>query len=137
MKNVSLLIFLLLFLFSSTGWTLAQEKAKMEKPAEAAKAGEAAKPAEAAKPEAVKKEPPSPPMQYRMGGIITAVDPSAKRITLHQSSVKREKTFTLILGKEASEKLPGMKVGDAVNVWVTGKTVTRLEKVGEGFFFQK
>jgi hypothetical protein len=59
------------------------------------------------------------------------------KITLHQSSVKRGKTVILILGKEASEKLPGMKVGDAVNVWVTGKTVTRLEKVGEGIFFRK
>ncbi len=137
MKNVSLLIFLLLFLLSSTGLTLAQEKAKMEKPAETAKAGEPAKPAEAAKPEAVKKEAPPPPMEYRMGGIITAIDPSAKKITLHQSQVKRERTVTLNLGKETLEKSPGMEVGDAVNAWVTGKTVTRLEKVGEGFFSRK
>ena len=125
MKNVSLLITLLLFVLSSTGWALAQEKGKEQKPAESAK------------PEAVKKEPSPPPMKYRMGGIITAIDPSAKKITLHQSSVKRERTVTLILGKEASEKLPGMKVGDAVNVWVTGKTVTHMEKVREGFFFRK
>jgi Cu/Ag efflux protein CusF len=125
MKNVSLLITLLLFVLSSTGWALAQEKGKEQKPAESAK------------PEAVKKEPPPPPTKYRMGGIISAIDPSAKKITLHQGSVKRERTVTLILGKEASEKLPGMKVGDAVNVWGTGKTVTRLEKVGEGFFFRK
>ena len=125
MKNVSLLITLLLFVLSSTGWALAQEKGKEQKPAESAK------------PEAVKKEAPPPPMKYRMGGIITAFDASAMKITLHQSSVKRGKTVILILGKEASEKLPGMKVGDAVNVWVTGKTVTRLEKVGEGFFFRK
>ena len=137
MKNFSLPFILLLFVLSSTGWALAQEKAKEEKPAEAAKAGEAAKPAEAAKPEAVKKEPPSPPMQYRMGGVITAIDPSAKKITLHQSQVKMERTVTLFLGKEALEKLPGLEVGDAVNVWMTGKTVTRLEKVAEGFFFRK
>jgi Cu/Ag efflux protein CusF len=125
MKNLSLLVILLLFILSSTGWAPAQEKAKEEKPAESAK------------PEAVKKEAPPPPMKYRMGGIITAIDASAMKITLHQSSVKREKAVTLILGKEASEKLPGMKVGDAVNVWVMGKTVTHMEKVREGFFFRK
>jgi Cu/Ag efflux protein CusF len=118
MKNVSLLIILIFFILSSTGWALAQEKAKEEKPAESAK------------PEAVKKEAPPPPMKYRMGGIITAIDPSARKITLHQSKVKRERTVTLILGKEALKKLPGMKVGDAVNVWVTGRTVTSLEEVG-------
>jgi hypothetical protein len=48
-----------------------------------------------------------------------------------------ERTVTLFLGKEALEKLPGLEVGDAVNVWMTGKTVTRLEKVAEGFFFRK
>ncbi len=136
MKNVSLLVILLLFILSSTGWAFAQEKAKVEKPAEAPKAAEPAKPAEAAKPEAVKKAP-AEPVKYRMGGIVTAIDPSAKKITIQQHQVKREKNVTLILGKEALKKLPEFKVGDAVNVWVTGNTVTALEEVGEGTFFRK
>ncbi len=88
------------------------------------------KPAEEVKPEAAKKEAPSPPMKYRLGGIVTAIDPSAKKITLQQNQVKRERTVTLIIGNKASKKLPGLKVGDAVNFWVTGKTVTALEEVG-------
>jgi hypothetical protein len=38
--------------------------------------------------------------------------------------------MTLSLGKEAAGKLPDLKEGEAVNVWVTGRTITRLEKVG-------
>jgi Cu/Ag efflux protein CusF len=64
-----------------------------------------------------------------MGGIVTAVDPSAKKITLHQSQVKRERTVTLALNKEVVKKLSDLKVGEAVNVWVTGQTITALDEV--------
>lgn len=37
MKNVSLLVILLFFILSSTGWAPAQEKAKEQKPAEPTK----------------------------------------------------------------------------------------------------
>lgn len=118
MKNVFVLFIVFIFVLTSTGLAFAQEKAKEEKPAEAAK------------PEAEKKEAPPPPMKYRMGGIVTTIDPSAKKITLHQNQVKRERTVTLILGKEALKKLDGVKVGDLVNAWVTGNTVTALDEVG-------
>ena len=131
MKKLFIFLVGLLLVFSFAGMGFAQEKMK---PSPSAKEE---KPAEPVKPEAVKKEAPPPPMQYRMGGIITAIDPPAKKITLQQHQLKREKSVTLILGQEALKKLPGVEGGDAVNVWVTGNTVTRLEKVGEGIFFRK
>jgi Cu/Ag efflux protein CusF len=115
----------LIFAFSASGLALAQEKAK---PAEPAKAPEAAKAAEPAKPAEAKKEAPKPVM-YRMGGIVKALDPAAKKITLEQDRVKKERKVTLTVGKKAAKNLSGISVGDVVNVSVSGKTVTTLTKV--------
>src|SRR5271157_5950716 len=131
MRKWVIIVIGLIFAFSATGLALAQEKAK---PAEPAKAPEAVKPAEPAKPEEVakpaeaKKEAPKPVM-YRMGGIVKALDPAAKKITLEQDRVKKERKVTLTIGKKAAKNLAGISVGDVVNVWVTGKTVTTLTKV--------
>jgi starvation-inducible outer membrane lipoprotein len=92
-------------------------------------AQEKTQPAEA-KQEAAKTEAPPKAVQFRLGGIITAIDASALKVTLEQRQVKRQRAMTLSLGKEAAGKLPDLKEGEAVNVWVTGRTITRLEKVG-------
>jgi len=112
MRKLSALgVGLVLALFLSAP-TTAQEKAKTEGAAEAVKAAE-----------------PATTVEYRMGGIIKAVDPAAKKITLIQHQVKRERTVTLALGKETRGQMAGLKVGEAVNVWVRGKTITRLNEV--------
>jgi Cu/Ag efflux protein CusF len=116
MKRLSLLLALLILALVSTGFVFAQEKA--------------GKAAEAVKSEAAKKEVSPAPQEYRFGGIITAIDASAKRITIEQRQVKRERTVTLAVGKKAVQELPKLKIGEAVNVWVKGGTITRLEEVG-------
>jgi pyruvate/2-oxoglutarate dehydrogenase complex dihydrolipoamide acyltransferase (E2) component len=127
----------LIFAFSASGLALAQEKAKPAAPAkaaepakapEAAKPAEPAKPAEAAKPAVAKKEAPKPVM-YRMGGVVKSLDTAGKKITIEQDRVKKERKVTLTVGKKAAKNLAGISVGDVVNVWVTGKTVTTLTKV--------
>jgi Cu/Ag efflux protein CusF len=140
MRKWVIILIVLIFAFSATGLALAQEKAKPAAPAEPAKAPEAAKPAEpakaaepgkpagVAKPAEAKKEAPKPVM-YRMGGVVKALDPAAKKITLEQNKVKKAKKVTLTVGKKAAKNLAGISVGDVVNVWVTGKTVSTLTKV--------
>jgi len=126
MKKWGIILIGLIFALSATGLALAQEKAK---PAEAAKPAAPAKPAEAAKPEAAKKEAPPKPVLYRMGGVVTALDPAAKKITIEQDAVKKERKVILSVGKKAAKNLAGISVGDVVNVWVTGKTVTTLTRI--------
>jgi Cu/Ag efflux protein CusF len=64
-----------------------------------------------------------------MGGLIIALDPAAKKITIKQDKVYRERTVTLTISKKAAKDLAGINVGDEVNVWVTGKVITILQKV--------
>ena len=128
MRKWVIILSVLIFAFSATGLALAQEKAKPAAPAEPAKAPEAAKPAGVAKPAEAKKEAPKPVM-YRMGGVVKALDPAAKKITLEQNKVKKAKKVTLTVEKKAAKNLAGINVGDVVNVWVTGKTVSTLTKV--------
>ncbi len=136
MKKASVILIGLVFALSLVGAAFAQEKAKPAaepaKPAEPAKT-EAAKPGEAAKPEAAKpaeakKEAPKV-VKYRAGGIVQAVDVKAKKITIKQERVKKERVLKLNVGKKAAKELGSIKVGDEVNVWVTGNTVTELVKV--------
>jgi len=60
---------------------------------------------------------------------VKGLDLAAKKITLEQDRVKKERKVTLTVGKKAAKNLGGISVGDVVNVWVTGKTVTTLTKV--------
>ena len=138
MKKWGIILVGVIFALSLTGLALAQEKAKPAKPAEPAKPVEPAKPAkppepakaaEPAKPEAAKKEAPPKPVVYRMGVVVTALDPAAKKITIEQDAVKKERKVILSVGKKAEKNLAGISVGDVVNVWVTGKTVTTLTRV--------
>lgn len=120
----------LVFALSLTGIAFAQ--AKPEKPAPApAKPAETAKPAEPAKPgekAAEKKEAPKV-TKYRAGGIVKAVDVKGGKITIEQDKVKKERTLKLKVSKKAAKNLGEVKLGDAVNVWVAGNSVTELTKV--------
>ena len=124
----------LIFALSVIGVALAQEKAKPMKPEEAAKPAEAMKPAEPAKPqeakkEEVKKEAPPKPVMYRAGGVVLAVDAKAAKITIEQREVKLQRKLSLTVSKKEAQQLAGINVGDAVDVWVTGNTITKLVKV--------
>ena len=137
MKRLAIVLVGLIFVLSTTGMAFPQEKAtgkppEATKPAEPAKVSEAAKAEapkpEAAKPEEAKKEKPKV-VKYRMGGLVVALDSAARKITIKQDKVRGERKVTLTVNKKAAKDLAGIKVGDEVNVWVTGKMITELQKV--------
>jgi len=123
MKKLAIVLIGLIFAFSLTSIGFAQQKAEPGKPAGVAK------PSEPAKPEAAKKEAPPKPVVYRMGGSVVSIDAAAKKVTIKQDSVKKQKKVTLSVGKEAAKDLAGINVGDVVDVWVTGKTITSITKI--------
>jgi len=143
MKRLSIVLVALIFILSMAGLVFAQEKAKTGMPPEATKPAEPAKPAEAAnvqapkpegtkpeaaKPEVTKKEKPKV-VKYRMGGIVVALDSAARKITIKQDKVRGERKVVLAINKKVAKNLAEIKVGDEVNVWVTGKVITSLQKV--------
>ena len=138
MKRLSIVLVGLIFVLSMAGLAFAQEKAKPAKPPEVTKPAEPAKPAEAAKAQAPKPEVAKPEVakkkapkvvKYRMGGLVIALDPAAGKITIKQTKVRGERKATLTVSKKIAKDLAGIKVGDEVNVWVTGKVITSLQKV--------
>ena len=133
MKKLSIILIGIIFVLSATGVALAQEKANPGKAPEVAKPGESAKAqapkSEEAKPEKAKKEAPAKLVKYRMGGVVAAIDAAAKKITIKQDRVKRERIVTLRMNQRTAKELTNLKVGDAVNVWVSGKVITALQKV--------
>jgi hypothetical protein len=87
---------------------------------------------EKVKPEKAGHSPPAavvPSEDFRMGGIIIAIDPAGDKILIQQPKGKGERTVTLNLDKEGTGKISAFRKGDAVNVWVKGSTVTKIEKV--------
>lgn len=134
MKKLSIIFIGVIFLLSLAGSNFAQEKAGPGKSIEAAKAAEPAKPgvpakAEGAKPKEAKKKVAAKPVQYRMGGVVTAIDAGGKKITIKQQRVKKERTVSLTMTKETSKKLSSLKIGDLVDVWVSGGMITVLQKL--------
>jgi Cu/Ag efflux protein CusF len=128
MKSVIILVGLIIGL-SLTGVAFVQEKAKA---AEAVKAAEPENPAEPAKPADVAKpakREASRVAGFRAGGLVTAVDVAGRKITIKQDKVKEERKLILTVSKKAAKNLAEIKVGDEVNVWVKGRTVTTLTKV--------
>ncbi len=126
MKKLSIVLIGIILALSMAGLGFAQEKAKPGNPPEVAKT-QAPKP-EVAKPEEAKKETPKV-VKYRMGGLVLALDPPARKITIKQHQVKRERIVTLMMSGKTAKDLPNLKVGDSVNVWVKGKRITALQKV--------
>lgn len=125
MKKLSMVLIGLILVLSGTGLPFAQEKAKPGNPPETAKA-QALKTG-AVKPEAAEKTPKV--VKYRMGGLVVALNPATRKITIKQEKVYRERTVTLTISRKAAKDLAEVKVGDEVNVWVTGKVITVLQKV--------
>ena len=137
MKKLAIVLVGLIFVLSTTGLAFAQEKAKTEKPPEATKPAEPAKTAEAVKAEAPKPEAAKPEeaqkekpkvVKYRMGGLVVALDSAARKITIKQDKVRGERKVTLTVNKKAAKNFGEIKIGDEVNVWVTGKVITELQK---------
>ena len=64
-----------------------------------------------------------------MGGLVIGPDGTARKITIKQNKVYRERKVILTVSKKAAEVLAGIKARDVVNVWVAGKVITALEKV--------
>ncbi len=112
MKKATILMVVLVFLMGTSAGAFAQEKAKPETAKQAS--------------------PPSVPVyfaEYRMGGIIMDIDPAMGKISIQQQKVKQERTVTLNLDKEGTERVSAFRKGDAVNVWVKGNNVTKIEKI--------
>ncbi len=125
MKKLFIIFVGLSLIFAWSGLGQAQEK----KSAEPAKAAGPGQPAETGKPAEVKKEAPPKPVIYRIGGIVVALDKVINKITIKQDSVKKQRKLALTVGKKAAKNMEEIKVGDAVNVWITDKTVTSITKV--------
>src|SRR3972149_6423388 len=72
-----------------------------------------------------------PSEEFRMGGVIIAVDPARNKVLIQQYKVKEERIVALNLDEEAAGKISTFRKGDAVNIWVKGDTVTKIEKIPE------
>jgi hypothetical protein len=111
MKQAAILMFVSVFFIGMSEGVFAQEKVR---------------------PDSKESSPLSAPVyieEYRMGGIITNIDPTTGKITIKQRKINRDKTVTLNLGIGGNDKISAFCKGDAVNVWVKGKTVTKIEKI--------
>ncbi len=136
-RKLLMVLAAVIFALSLTSFPLAQEKAK-EQPKEVSKPSveKPAAPPEPKEGEAkkekgeVKKEAPAKPVVRRAGGIVTAVDMKTLTLSLHQQTVKHDRVLKLKVGKKMAKELENLKAGDLVNVWLSGTTVTALNKVG-------
>jgi hypothetical protein len=136
MKGSFIVGIVLIFSLSMAGQVKAQEKVKNGEPAgisrlatekstEAAKSEESRGLAKAGE----KKEVSAKPDHWRIGGMVIAIDPKAETLSVHQETVYHNRILKLEMSGEMAKELRNVKPGDLVNVWVTGKTVTALNKV--------
>jgi len=87
---------------------------------------------ERAKPETAEQSPPAAVVPYeeiRMGGIIIAIDLARDKVLIQQYKVNEERIISLELDKEISGEISNLRKGDAVNIWVKGNIVTKIEKI--------
>jgi Cu/Ag efflux protein CusF len=128
----------ILFALAMATWAYAAQtatKSEIGKPGEPWMKAQASMPNQTGSKPEVKREEgkksAAPKMiHYRAGGIVTAMDAAAGKITLKQDQVYRERTLKLMEDpKKAAKAMKGLRVGDAVNVWVRGNTITQLVKV--------
>ena len=111
--------------------SFAQEKAKQEQPTAISNpAGE--KSAEMAKAEGKieEKQASAEPEIMRMGGLVTEVDPQRGTLSVHQETIHHDRVMNLKVSEKVAKELSNLKPGDVVNLWVTGRTVTALNKIG-------
>ena len=131
MRNLFSIGIVVLLAVSLSGLSFAQEKAKEEQPAAVSNpAGE--KSTEMAKPEGKMEEKQASAQSeiVRMGGLVTEVDLQSDTLSLHQATVHHDRVMKLKVSDKVAKELSNLKPGDLVNVWVTGKTVSTLNKVG-------
>ncbi len=69
------------------------------------------------------------PSAWRAGGLVTAVNPAAASLSVHQETVRHDRVLTMKVSPEVARQLADIKVGDLVNIWITGSTVTELDKI--------
>jgi hypothetical protein len=87
---------------------------------------------ENAKPETAERSPSTamvPSEEIRMGGIIIAIDLARDKVLIQQYKVNEERIISLELDKEVSGEISAFRKGDAVNIWVKGNIVTKIEKI--------
>lgn len=135
MRKLFIIGMALIFALTMAGLTQAQEKAKKEEGGSQLAAGQSVAAVKSdnspAKGKAAGEEHASAkPYMWRMGGLVTAVDPQGKTLSIHQESVHHDWVLKLKLDEKEARELPGLKPGDLVNVWVNGKVITALNKVG-------
>jgi len=136
MKRLFIVGIVFILALSLAGSALAQEKAKKEEPTAVSKPA-TEKPAGAIKPEEAKgtekavekKEVSAKPHIWRMGGLVTFVDPQGKTISIHQETVHHNWEKRLTVSDKVAKELLNIKAGDLVNIWVNGKVITALNKV--------
>ncbi len=134
MKKLFIIWIALIFALSMAGSALAQEKTKKDEQGEISKPAiekskEATKPEEAKEKAKERKEISAKPYIWRMGGMVTAVDPKTKTLSVRQETLYHNRTLKLGVSGKVAKELENLKPGDLVNVWVTGNNVRALNKV--------
>ena len=135
MKSLLIVLLAVVFAVSLSGMAVAQEKANKEEPAAVSnptteESAETAKTEEAKdKGKAEEKQASAKPVIWRMGGSVTALDPKAETISIHQETVHHDRVMKLRVSDKVAKELMDIKPGDLVNVWISDQVVTRLNKV--------
>ncbi|MCX5919500.1 MAG: hypothetical protein NTX30_22860 [Deltaproteobacteria bacterium] len=70
------------------------------------------------------------PMIWRAGGVVNAFDPKTKTLAVHQVNLHHDRVLTLKVGEKEMKGISELKPGDLVNIWITDRMVTALNKVG-------
>ena len=78
---------------------------------------------------AQEKAPSASASLWRAGGLVTAVNPGAASLSVHQETVRHDRVLTFKASPEVAKELSNIKAGDLVNIWITGNTITELEKI--------
>ena len=132
MKKLFIVWIALILALSLAGLTPAQERVKKEELAGVSKSVSekstgAVKPEEAQGKERDRVSATLP--NWRMGGMVTAVDLKSKTLSVHQETVYHNRALKLEVSGKVVKELENLKPGDLVNVWVNGRVITALNKV--------
>ncbi len=119
MKKIISIFMIGLFSLSLSGLAFAQGKEQKEQ----ALAGKSA-PDKRVQGEQAKFE------MGRIGGVVTAVDPRAGTISVHQETVHHDRVMVFRVSDKAAGDLQNFKPGDLVNIWVDHGVVTEMNEVG-------
>ncbi len=66
---------------------------------------------------------------WRMGGMVAAVNPKTKTLSIQQETVYHNRVLKLEVSGKMVKELESLKPGDLVDVWVHGRVITALNKV--------